>query len=226
MAYDYPQEKDFLKDAQSVSAAILEDLQASVREEGIPCQFFLVGSGGRNMITRNGDGPIDFDYNLNILSFDDWKGKGAGKRLKDTIHALLNDVLRAWHLSGAEDSTSSLTIKLMYLSDYGEELKFSIDIAIVVRDQQGSYHRLIHEKHGNSHVDRWLWNKIPDSRDVAERAKLIKQKGKWQAVRTRYLEKKNHYFSKGDNNHSSFICYIESVNEVYFSLKQKGVLLD
>ena len=39
--------------------------------KGINTQFFLVGSGARNMVTQNGDGPIDFDYNLNILSCDD-----------------------------------------------------------------------------------------------------------------------------------------------------------
>lgn len=38
-----------------------------LKEKGISAQFTLVGSGARNMVTRNGDGPFDLDYNLEII---------------------------------------------------------------------------------------------------------------------------------------------------------------
>ena len=50
-------EKDYMK-----------ELEENLRSQGMNTQFFLVGSGARNMITQNGDGNIDFDYNLNIIS--------------------------------------------------------------------------------------------------------------------------------------------------------------
>ena len=39
----------------------------------INTQFSLVGSDGdsRNMVTRNGDGPFDLDYNLVIINMPD-----------------------------------------------------------------------------------------------------------------------------------------------------------
>lgn len=66
--YDYFKDKDFLDRGQSTCSDIMNDIQEKVREANIPCQFFLVGSGARNMVTQNGDGPIDFDYNLNVLN--------------------------------------------------------------------------------------------------------------------------------------------------------------
>ena len=38
-----------------------------LKEKGISAQFTLVGSGARNMVTRNGDGPFALDYNLEII---------------------------------------------------------------------------------------------------------------------------------------------------------------
>lgn len=38
-----------------------------LKRKDITVQFSLVGSGKRNMITRNGDGPYDLDYNLEVI---------------------------------------------------------------------------------------------------------------------------------------------------------------
>ena len=43
----------------------------------------------------------------------------------------------------------------------------------------------------------------------------LKAKNLWEEVRQCYLDKKNLYLKRNDNNHPSFICYIEAVNEVY-----------
>jgi len=49
--------------------------------------------------------------------------------------------------------------------------------------------------------------------------KYIKEKGKWTLVREQYLKIKKQYLTSNDYNHSSFICYIEAVNNVYNSRK-------
>lgn len=48
-----------------------------------------------------------------------------------------------------------------------------------------------------------------------EKAKYIKEKGRWQLVRTQYLNIKNRCLHQNDSAHSSFICYMEAVNNVY-----------
>ena len=44
----------------------------------------------------------------------------------------------------------------------------------------------------------------------------------WMKVRKAYLEKKNMYLSRQElNNHSSYNCYIEAINEVYNKVSSK-----
>ena len=46
-------------------AKVLTHVRDTLRDEkDIITQFTLVGSGARNMVTRNGNGPFDLDYNL------------------------------------------------------------------------------------------------------------------------------------------------------------------
>ena len=86
-------------------------------------------------------------------------------------------------------------------------------------DADGNYHRLIHEKTGFSYYDKYFWNQAPNSRRLKEKADYIKSKGKWALVREQYKRIKNKYLTSNDYNHSSFICYIEAVNNVYNSRK-------
>lgn len=51
----------------------------------------------------------------------------------------------------------------------------------------------------------------------SKKADYIKSKGKWALVRKQYKKIKNKYLTSNDYNHSSFICYIEAVNNVYNS---------
>lgn len=43
-------------------------------------------------------------------------------------------------------------------------MQFSIDVAIVTRDEDGNWYRLIHEKTGYAHLDRYYWNKVATQR--------------------------------------------------------------
>ena len=219
--YHYVEDKEFLKRAKSFCSDVLKDLGAELRDKKeMNTQFFLVGSGARNMITQNGNGKIDFDYNINVLSASDWNGKS----IKETIRKTFNKVLSSYNLSDCEDSTSSLTTKPIYFEDE-PEIKFSIDVAIVTKNANEQWQRLIHEKTGNTSVDRYFWNIIPNSKEYELKAKEIKEvSGWWNKVREEYLKIKNNYLSKNDHNHSSFVCYIEAVNNVYNTMRQKGLL--
>ena len=50
---------------------VLKKTCALLKEKCINAQFTLVGSGARNMVTRNGNGPFDLDYNLEIIKAPD-----------------------------------------------------------------------------------------------------------------------------------------------------------
>lgn len=56
--YYYVEDKQFLRRAQRDSSSMLTELVEELRRNGMNSQFFLVGSGGRNMVTQNDNGPF------------------------------------------------------------------------------------------------------------------------------------------------------------------------
>lgn len=219
--YHYVEDKNFLKRAQKTCSDLMAKLEDELRENGINSQFFLVGSGARNMVAQNGDEPIDFDYNLSIISCKDINDC---KAIKEAVRKAFNNVLRRHKLPDCDDSTSSLTMKKIYFEE-DNSIEFSIDVGIVVKGKNGNWFRLKHEKGSNSYSDRYYWNEAPSSKGYSEKAKTIKSApGWWEAVREHYLNIKNNYLKKNDYNHPSFVCYIQAVNDVYNQMRQKEIL--
>jgi len=186
-----------------------------LKEKGISAQFTLVGSGARNMVTRNGDGPFDLDYNLEIIKASEeyWNDL---RHLKDTIRILLDKAEKLNCFSESQDSTSCLTALLHFKDE--PAIKFKFDVAIVSRNSKGKLRRLIHNKNAwGLGMDQYVWNEIPDSHNVAQKVKRLKAEGLWLTVRDRYVDRKNTFLSRWlDKDHPSFIIYIETVNEIYY----------
>ena len=184
-----------------------------LKGKGISAQFTLVGSGARNMVTRNGNGPFDLDYNLEIIKATD-EYLDDLRYLKNTVRILLNKVIGQTRFRDSKDSTSCLTAILLFRDNSAVEFKF--DVAIVKRNSKGSLCKMVHNKnawgYGN---DQYTWTEIPDSHDVSQKARRIKSEGLWLEVRERYVDLKNMYLSRQDKNHPSFLVYVEAVNQVY-----------
>ena len=219
--YKYFEDKQLLKTIQTNCSELVKELENELRLNGLNSQMFLIGSGGRNMVMQNENGPIDFDYNLNVLSCDDIYNCF---QIKELVRNCFNKVMRINKLSDVNDSKSSLTSKLIHLEKF-PNVKFSIDLGIVCQDREGNWHRLIHKKTGNIHRDEYFWNQAPNSKDYNKRAKTIKSvPGAWEMVREEYKDLKNLYLKRNSHNHPSFICYIEAVNNIYNHLKQKHII--
>ena len=211
--YEYVVDKE-VKRYRSDCSNTMEQLRDLLNEKyDINTQFSLVGSGGdsRNMVTRNGDGPFDLDYNLVIISMPNeyWNNL---KMLKDRVRDSLNKVVDNTWFSDGKDSRSVIT-SILHFKD-SPEVEFSFDIAILARNSNGNYCRLIHNNKGywNEH---FTWNEVPSSHNVKEKADILKRNSLWNEVRETYLNKKNMYLRRNDDNHPSFVVYVESVNEVY-----------
>lgn len=218
MAYEFVCESE-AKRYRSDCSRTLKKTCELLRTKGISAQFSLVGSGARNMITRNGDGPYDLDYNLLVMKADD--EYRDLRLLKDTIRNALNKAVGGMFFSDAQDSTSCLTALLPFRGT--PNVEFSFDVAIIKKNPNGNYMRLIHNK--NVYAlgwDQYTWNEVPNSHQVKDKADEIKEEGLWQKVRDRYLEKKNMYLFRQDHNHPSFVVYVEAVNEVYNRYFNRG----
>ena len=219
MAYEFVCEFE-AKCYRSNCSDVLKKTCELLKEEGISAQFSLVGSGARNMITRNGDGPYDLDYNLLIMKAEEryWNDL---RLLKETVRNALNRAERREFFSDAQDSTSCLTA-LLHFKDT-PNVEFSFDVAITTKNKNGNYMRLIHNK--NAYAlgwDQYTWNEVPNSHQVKDRADELKKAGLWQKVLDRYLEKKNMYLFRQDHDHPSFVVYVEAVNEVYSRYFNRG----
>ena len=211
MAYEFVYESE-AKHYRSDCSRTLKKTCELLRAKGISAQFTLVGSGARNMITRNGDGPYDLDYNLLVVKADD--EYRDPRLLKDTIRNTLNKAVGGKFFSDAQDSTSCLTA-LLHFKDT-PNVEFSFDVAITTKNKNGNYMRLIHNKNVYAlGLDQYTWNEVPNSHQVKDKADELKKAGLWEKVRDRYLDKKNMYLSRQDHNHPSFLVYVEAVNEVY-----------
>lgn len=102
--YEYVEES-VIKPYRRYCSNIMIELRDSLNENyDIITQFSLVGSGSdsRNMVTANGDGPFDLDYNLQIIRMPQkyWKDL---KKLKDTVRNELNKIV---------DNTQTATAKI------------------------------------------------------------------------------------------------------------------
>ena len=218
MAYEFVYESE-VKQYRSDCSKTLKKTCELLRAKGISAQFSLVGSGARNMITRNGEGPYDLDYNLLVMKAND--EYCDPRLLKDTIRNALNKAVGGKFFSDAQDSTSCLTA-LLYFKDT-PNVEFSFDVAITTKNKNGNYMRLIHNKNVYAlGLDQYTWNEVPNSHQVKDRADKLKRAGLWQKVRDRYLEKKNMYLFRQDHNHPSFVVYVEAVNEVYSRYFNRG----
>lgn len=189
---------------------ILEKLRQVLREEyGIDSQISLVGSGARNMVTRNGNGPFDLDYNLILQSYPKEFDHDLG-RLKRVIRETIDSISRDVNFFPGKDSRSVVTMLLT--SPVSKAPVFHADLAILSKNVDGDFQRLIHNK--QIFAEGHTWCKLPDSHRVGRRADMLRQQGYWAEVRKAYLDRKNWYL-RSLHDRTSFQVYVETVNEVF-----------
>ena len=214
--YHYLDDKEFESKMRRLGGEIMQELCHVLKENyDIGATFYLVGSGKRKLITQNGDQPVDLDYNLEILRCDDFNDC---RYLKESARKSFNKALNAEGLHDCEDSTSSLTTKPIYFTK-GNDAEFRFDVCITTRDDDNNYYRLIHKKYGYVLNDEYFWNMSPDSKDIDEKARFIRNKKRWNSLSEEYLKIKNMYLMRNDHDHPSFVCYKEAINNVYNFLR-------
>ena len=210
--YDFVKDKEFLKSLKRTCGDIINQLVQVINNDDVmTVEANLVGSGAKNLITQNAIEPIYLDYNLVILECKDINDT---QRIKEYVRKEFNKILNLNKWGDCSDSTSCLTTGKRFFAQ-GNKTIFNIDLAIVVEDKEGNWYRLIHKKTGIIDFDRWFWNQAPNSEQLNDKVTWLKSNGYWNEVRDIYLKRKNMYLSLHDNDHSSFNCYIEAVNEIY-----------
>ena len=172
-------------------------------------QFKLVGSGNRHLITRevNGNKGYDFDYNLVLNQyFND------PKYVKEKIINAVNQVVKGTKYDFAENSTTSITIKVKNTKD--NKIEHSCDFAIVYYpdDSENEYFKYIRY---NKKQNQYIWSIRHNSYNIDGKLDWLKENvdDYWNELKyDYYLELKN--VNKDPNKHS-FQLFHEAVNNMF-----------
>lgn len=192
---------------RNVMGRLRKELEAG---HSIRSYFTLIGSGAEDMVTRNGKGPFDLDYNIVLTALPE-KYEDAPGQIKNIVRETLDGLVDE-RFSYGKGSTSSLTY-LAHAEDR-KRLVFSFDVAII-REREGKY-KLVHDKGQNV----FIWNQVPYSKKLDEKAAAVRKADCWDDVEGAYLELKNMYLRRQqEKSHPSFIVYAEAVNQVYQTIK-------
>lgn len=91
---------------------IINEVQKKVKEY-VTFSFNHISSGGKRLVTQNGDEAFDLDFNI-IIQKDKQGLVDDPKRLKDIIRHAFDIVLKedVEEYSGTSDSTSVLTVSI------------------------------------------------------------------------------------------------------------------
>ena len=212
--YHYIEDKKFLGAMRRECSDIINRLVQHINSENVmEVEAHLVGSGAKHLETQNGKKPVDLDYNLRIIKTFECN-INDGRYIQEYVRRSFNYVLRKKGWGDCKDSKSVFSTQYRKFEDF--ETPFKIDLAIVALGSDGWY-RGIHKKTGIVQQDEYYWVPAPKSDGLDERVDDIKENGLWQKVRDVYLKKKNMYLTRNDHDHPSFICYIETINEVWYT---------
>lgn len=207
--YNYVTEEQIIH-YKSLFQSILDRLREKLKQDSeIEVRILLVGSGANNMVTRNGKGGFDLDYNL-VLSSIPPEYVGTPQALKALVIKEL-DTLVPSGFSHGKDSTSAITY-LLHSPDK-KRVEFKVDVALILAGKNG-YSRLVRDRN----TKRYIWNLIRKSGDLKPKLNAIKAAGCLNRLADIYQQKKNMYLSRQDHDHPSFVVYLEAVNELYQKL--------
>lgn len=210
--YHYVESKDYKPYHFFISDKLNRVKQQILKEHQIETSVDSVGSLYKKLVTQNNSLPFDLDYNLVIENR--LITQLYPKPLKDYVMEHLDDMIAEeyedWKY--CQDSKAAITIRRVV----DGRLDFSADIAILARNSNGQYCRLLHDKQRQ----KYDWAPVLNSEKIYERFRKLKNYGYWEDIQEKYLEKKNRYLSKQDKDHPSFVVFVETIKEVWDKTKK------
>lgn len=170
-------------------------------------RFDFIGSSSRNMITREVNGNIGYDFDVNIEP-NDPEEKFSAEQIRCIIFEALRKHMGKYGYSKIENSTSVITIKAV--DKENSRIEHSCDIAIVYNCNDGRQQYIRCYKEWQRLSFRWEYR----DKDyyMGEKLQWIKENGLNQKLRDQYLINKSR--NNNPDKHSRTI-FAETVNNIY-----------
>ena len=188
-------------------------VQDEVREY-FTFRYDFIGSASRNMITREVNGNVGYDFDVN-LRVNDPEENYSAEDLKNILIQGFNKHSSKFKYDYAEDSSRVITIKVK--DKKNSRILHSCDFAIVndYIDDGGDEHQ--EYIHFNKKQNTYEWQEQPEGYYMLlERIDDIKEHNLWQKVRDLYLEKKSKNIDLHKKSRSIFAETVKEVHDKYF----------
>lgn len=196
-----PVKKDLIK--------LINLVQDEVRDK-FTFRFDFIGSASRNMITREINGNVGYDFDVNLRVNDDVE-KYTAKKIKNILKKGFDKYNYLFDYDYSEDSSRVITIKIK--DNDNSKIFHSCDFAIV-NDFVDVYGYNKQEFiFFNKKQKTYEWHEQPDGfYMLEERQQIIKESGLWNDVRKTYLQKKCY---NNDSNKKSRSIFAETINDIF-----------
>ena len=188
-------------------------VQDEVREH-FTFRYDFIGSASRNMITREINGNVGYDFDVNIR-VNDPDNSYSAKKIRNILKSAFDKHAKKFMYDDAEDSTRVITIKVK--DKKNSRILHSCDFAVVndYIDEDGDEHQ--EYIHFNKKQNTYEWQEQPEGYYMLlERIDDIKKYNLWQKVRDLYLEKKSKNTDLHKKSRSIFAEAVKEVHDKYF----------
>ena len=188
-------------------------VQDEVREH-FTFRYDFIGSASRNMITREINGNVGYDFDVNIR-VNDPDNNYSAKKIRNILKAAFDKHAKKFMYDDAEDSTRVITIKVKDRKN--SKILHSCDFAVVndYIDEDGDEHQ--EYIHFNKKQNTYEWQEQPEGYYMLlEKIDDIKKYNLWQKVRNLYLEKKSKNTDLHKKSRSIFAETVKEVHDKYF----------
>ena len=181
----------------------MKNIRTKVKEKGITFTYRLVGSAKRNLVLRHHNKGFDCDYQIFIQRNSN---KLSPKEIKLLFKSVIDEVCVSDSFEPCENSTSSLTIKMVDKAQ--SKVNVGYDVVILQETEEGL--KILRCQNKGTKKETFVFELLPDMTNMS--AKLAKIKGKKQCdkLRERYCNKKTNY----NGEKKSFQLLNEAINEV------------
>ena len=200
--YNYLENKKWRNKTVRWGSDFALTLEKALEEKGLNTEIDLVD---KDVIVENTTlNQVEFAYTLKVITND--------KLNSDTLNTLkeaLNKVLTEKGLKEVEEYQKSFfrTKRMYWEKDPSPVFIFDF---FVISDNNGNYSRLVLKR--NEAVELPMINKD----DLDNKEGKLRSFNLWDYTLNAFLNKMNMYEERKDINHPAFVCFIESVNEVYY----------
>ena len=188
-------------------------IQDEVREH-FTFRYDFIGSASRNMITREINGNVGYDFDVNIR-VNDPDNNYSAKKIRNILKAAFDKHAKKFMYDDAEDSTRVITIKVKDRKN--SKILHSCDFAVVndYIDEDGDEHQ--EYIHFNKKQNTYEWQEQQEGYYMLlEKIDDIKKYNLWQKVRNLYLEKKSKNTDLHKKSRSIFAETVKEVHDKYF----------